>query len=414
MHFVQCIICIKLPYQEGVMDRLRKWFYANILRVDTSFKRYIWDEINWDSRLIIITGARGVGKTTLLLQYIQTNLPINEETLYVSLDDIYFSKTNLIDFTEQFIREGGKYLFIDEAQKYQAWSKEIKNIYDNFPDLKIVISGSSSIELLKSEGDLSRRALYYNLHGLSFREYLNFAYKLDLTPYKLDDLLRNSLKITQEVRTLTKIYPAFNEYLEYGYYPFYKEDVVNFHKRLQQVINIVLELDIKDNFQIDANSTHLIKKLMAEIAAMVPFKPNIKRLSEKIGITRDTLVRYLQLLDKADLISLVYSQTKGVSILNKPEKILLNNSNLAFALNDQINKGSLRESYFVNQLKQKHKVRYAEQGDFIIDGNQTFEVGGKSKTKKQIATIEKAWIAADDMEFAMGNKIPLWLFGFLY
>lgn len=396
------------------MERLRKWFYANIQRVDTSFKRYLWNEINWNSRLIIITGARGVGKTTILLQYIKANLPVNEETLYVSLDDIYFSKNSLIDFAEEFIREGGKYLFIDEAQKYSGWSKEIKNIYDNYPDLKLVVSGSSSIELLKSEGDLSRRALYYNLNGMSFREYLNFEYNYNLVAYKLDDLLTQSLKISQEINERTKIFPAFNEYLKYGYYPFYKEEKDSFHKRLQQVINTVLELDIKDNFQVDANATHIIKKLMAEIASMVPFKPNIKKLSEKIGITRDTLVKYLQLLDKADLISLVYSQTKGVSILNKPEKILLNNSNLAYALNDQINKGSLRESYFVNQLKLKHKIRYAEAGDFVVDGNQTFEVGGKNKTKKQIANIKNAWIAADDMEYAIGNKIPLWLFGFTY
>ncbi|HET8861508.1 ATP-binding protein [Marivirga sp.] len=396
------------------MDRLRQWFYANIQRVDTSFKRYLWNEINWNSRLIIITGARGVGKTTILLQYIKANLPVNEETLYVSLDDIYFSKNSLIDFAEEFIREGGKYLFIDEAQKYPGWSKEIKNIYDNYPDLQLVVSGSSSIELLKSEGDLSRRALYYNLNGMSFREYLNFEYNHDLVAYKLDDLLTQSLKISQVVNEQTKIFPAFNDYLKYGYYPFYKEDKDSFHKRLQQVINTVLELDIRDNFQVDANATHLIKKLMAEIASMVPFKPNIKKLSEKIGITRDTLVKYLQLLDKADLISLVYSQARGVSILNKPEKILLNNSNLAYALNDQINKGSLKESYFVNQLKLKHKIRYAEAGDFIVDDIITFEVGGKNKTKKQIANIENAWIAADDMEYAIGNKIPLWLFGFTY
>ncbi len=273
------------------MERLRKWFYANLQRVDTKFKRYLWYEINWDSRLIVITGARGVGKTTLLLQFIKVNLPVHEETLYVSLDDIYFSNNSLIDFTEAFIREGGKYLFIDEAQKYHNWSREIKNIYDNFPDLKIVISGSSSIELLKSEGDLSRRALYYNLNGLSFREYLNFEYGFDLAPYQLEDILKQSLKISQEINVKAKIYPAFNEYLEYGYYPFYKEDLQSFHKRLHQVINTVLELDIKDNFQIDANATHIIKKLMAEIAAMVPFKPNIKKLSEKIGVSRDNLVK---------------------------------------------------------------------------------------------------------------------------
>lgn len=396
------------------MERLRNWFYASVQRVDTAFKRYLWDEINWSSRLIVITGARGIGKTTLLLQYIKTNLPINEETLYVSLDDIFFSKNSIVDFAEKFIREGGKYLFIDEVQKYRAWSREIKNIYDNFPTLKMVISGSSSIELLKSEGDLSRRAVYYNLSGMSFREYLTFEYGLDTVTYKLDDVLSRRLEITQEINNKISIFPTFHDYLKYGYYPFYKEEKSSFHTRLQQVINTVLEVDMQDNFQVDANATHNIKKLMAEIASMVPFKPNIKKLSEKIQISRDTLIKYLQLLHKAELIRLVYSQAKGISILNKPEKILLNNSNLAYALNDRINKGSLRESYFVNQLKLKHKVRYAEAGDFIVDDTKTVEVGGKNKKNKQIATIKNAWIAADDMDFAIGNKVPLWLFGFLY
>jgi len=396
------------------MERLRKWFYANIQRVDTSFKRYLWHEIKWENRLIILVGARGVGKTTLLLQYIKSNLPLSEETLYVSLDDIYFSHNSLIDFTEQFLREGGKYLFLDEAQKYPNWSKEIKNIYDNHTDLKLVISGSSAIQLLQSEGDLSRRAAYYNLNGMSFREYLNFESRLNLETYRLEDILNQGLKISQEINQITKIYPAFSHYLAHGYYPFYKDDIDGFHRRLQQVINTVLEIDIRDNFQVDVNATFTIKKLMAEVAAMVPFKPNIKKLSEKIGITRDTLVKYLQLLEKADLISLVYSHTKGISILNKPEKILLNNSNLAFALNHQVNSGSLRESYFVNQMKLKHRVRYADAGDFIVEDRLTFEVGGKKKTSKQISAVENAWIAADDMEFVIGKKIPLWMFGFLY
>lgn len=396
------------------MERLRIWFYKNIQQVDSKFKRYLWNQIQWKNRLVIIIGARGVGKTTLMLQYIKQNLPINEQTLYASLDDIFFANHTLIYFAEEFVKRGGKYLFLDEVQKYKNWSVEVKSIYDNFPDLQLVLSGSSAIELLKSEGDLSRRGLYYQLKGLSFREYLNFTLDSSLEAISLEQILNNGTELSLTINEKIKTIGQFEQYLQTGYYPFFKEDITTYYKRIAQVINTVLEVDIHNTYSIDAGATISIKKLLAEIVEMVPFKPNVKKLSEKIGVSRDSLVKYLKLLEKAEIISMVYSQTKGVSILNKPEKIYLNNSNLAHALNNNVNQGSVREAFFVNQLSLKHKIRYSHQGDFIVDDTYTFEVGGKNKNNKQISGVLNSWIVADNLEIAVGNKIPLWLVGFNY
>jgi len=396
------------------MERLQTWFYKNINNTDTTFKRYLWDIINWNSRLIIIYGARGVGKTTLMLQYIKEKRPIDEQTVYVSLDDIYFINHTLLYFTEEFTKRGGKYLFLDEVQKYRNWSTEIKALHDNFPDLKIVLSGSSAIELLKSEGDLSRRALYYQLNGLSFREYLNFQHNLDYGVIKLKDIVEQALPQSLRVNEKIKPIKEFEKYVAAGYYPFFTEDITTYHKRIAQVINMVLDVDIPNSFAIDTRAVYSLKKLLAEIVEMVPFKPNIKKLSDKIGVSRDSLLKYLQLLEKADVINMVYSQTKGISALNKPEKIYLNNPNLAYSLNSNVNIGSLREAFFVNQLKLSHKIRYSEIGDFVIDDDYVFEIGGRNKTNKQIAGIKNSWVVADNIEIAVDNKIPLWLMGFNY
>lgn len=396
------------------MERLQLWFYNNVQRVETKFKRYMWDEIHWENRLIILLGARGVGKTTLLLQYIKENLPINEETIYASLDDIYFSNHSLVQFVEEFAKRGGKHLILDEVQKYNNWAVEIKSIYDNFPEIRMILSGSSAIEILKSEGDLSRRAIYYKMSGLSFREFINYTYNIDYGVFTLNEILENHLELSLKINASIKPIKEFEAYLNFGYYPFFKEDIETYHKRIAQIINTVLEVDIYNTHSIDMNATYKLKKLLAEIAEMSPFKPNVKSLSEKVGISRDSLIKYLKLLENADIIKMLYSQTKGISALNKPEKIYLNNSNIAFALNTQINMGSLRESFFINQLNLKHKLRYSAVGDFIVDDTYTFEVGGRSKTKKQIADVENSWVVADNLEVSVANKIPLWLFGFNY
>ena len=396
------------------MERLQNWFYKNILKVSTQFKRYLWQEINWESRFIIVIGARGVGKTTMLLQYIKENLPINEKTIYASLDDIYFSNHSIIDFVEEFVKNGGENLILDEVQKYVNWSRELKNIYDNFLDLKIILSGSSTIEILKSEGDLSRRALYYHMQGMSFREYLNFTENTSFERYTLEDITAKNITISMHISNTVKPIKSFKNYLKAGYYPFFKEDYDTYQKRISQIINTVIEVDIPNAYTIEYQTTRTIKKLLSEIAEMVPFKPNIKKLSEKIGISREALGKYLKLLDHADIINLLYSQTKGISLLGKPEKIYLNNPNIAYALNTHVNVGSLREGFFTSQLLPTHKLRYSGIGDFIVDDTYIFEIGGKSKQNKQIAGVENSWIIADNLEVAVGNKIPLWLMGFNY
>ena len=396
------------------MERLRTWFYKSIQRTTNTFKRYLWNEIAWNDRLIIIVGARGVGKTTLMLQYIKESLPLNEESLYASLDDLYFSKHNLIEFVEEFHQQGGQYLFLDEVQKYKNWATEIKNIYDNYPELKIVLSGSSAIALLHSEADLSRRATYYHLHGMSFREYLNFTGSHAFDSISMTQILNNHLDLSLELSQQIMPLKAFQHYQHYGYYPFFKEGEHSYHKKLAQTINTVLEVDIPQVFSIEVNAIYNIKKLLGIIAELVPFKPNVKKLSEQIGITRDTLIRYLQYLEKANIINLLYHQNKGISLLNKPEKIYLNNPNISFALSHEVNVGNLRESFFMNQLQHSHELKYSGEGDFKVDNKYTFEIGGKSKTNKQIAEIPDSLIASDNLTISSGNKIPLWLFGFTY
>ncbi|MDH5381065.1 MAG: AAA family ATPase [Cyclobacteriaceae bacterium] len=396
------------------MEKLRLLFRHNIERVSLSFIRYIYWQIHWSSRLIILTGARGVGKTTLLLQYIKNNLPLNEETLYVSLDNLYFSKNKLMDMAESFIQRGGRYLILDEVQKYPGWSLEVKNLYDNYPELKMIISGSAAIEIFKSEGDLSRRAVYYHMTGLSFREYINLKASKTFEVHSLDEVLKDHFEISFEISNQIKPLRYFYEYLEGGYYPFFNEDPETYHQKVSQVVNTVLEVDIPQVFQMDFQSVEKIKKLLSEIVSMVPFKPNISSLSRKLDISRDTLVRYLKWLEKADILNLLFSQTHGVSALNKPEKIYLNNPNLSFALNDKVNTGNIRECFFYNQVEVGHKIRYADKGDFMVNDELIFEIGGKKKGMKQLEGLDNAYVVKDDMEVSTSHALPLWLFGFLY
>ena len=398
------------------MDKLFQYSKSRINSVNTGFKRYLWNKIDWNSRLIAITGARGVGKTTLLLQYIKENLAKNpDEVIYVSLDDLYFSKTTIVDFTDEFVKRGGKYLFLDEVHKYLNWSQEIKNIYDYFNQLKIVITGSSALDIFKGKADLSRRAVMYKMHGLSFREFIALKYKHLFPVLDLDQIVSSpSIYITE---ILTKIKPVklFEEYLRTGYYPFFLEDEQNFHIRLKQTVNHVLDNDLPSVEKIDFASVHNLRKLLSILTEIVPYKPNILKLSKQVGVSRETLIKYLYLLSRADLLMLLQTDTLGISKLNKPEKIYLNNPNLAYAITDtHVNKGTLRETFFYNQLNEGNHLLYSSKGDFLINNRYVFEVGGKNKTRQQIQDIHNAYIAADNIEYAQGNKIPLWLFGFLY
>jgi len=398
------------------MEKLFQFSASRINSIDTTFKRYLWHLINWNSRLISITGARGVGKTTLLLQYIREYLNDSpDEVIYVNMDDLYFSKNALTDFADEFVKKGGKYLFLDEVHKYKNWSQEIKNIYDYFPDLKIVVTGSSALNIYRGNADLSRRAIHYKMHGLSFREFISLKYNIQFVVITLDDLLSNAFRIIPGIVNKIKPLKLFEEYLQFGYYPFFREGEADFQNRLKQTVNHVLDSDLPSVENIDFNSVYFLRKLISILAEIVPYKPNIVKLSQQVGVSRETLVRYLYLLERADLLILLQTGTHGIGKMNKPEKIYLNNPNLVNSLADShSNQGTLRETFFINQLQVLHKINGSDKGDFRVNDKYTFEIGGKNKKQRQITGIDNAFIAADDIEYPQQNKIPLWLFGFLY
>ena len=397
------------------MEKLIDKSIKKIENINTDFKRFLVKEINWDRRLIGIKGARGTGKTTLLLQYIRENYGLSDEVLYVSLDDIYFSENKLVALADAFAKIGGKFLFLDEVHKYPDWAREIKNIYDDYPELKIVFTGSSILEIDKSESDLSRRSVVYELPVLSLREYIALAGGVNLEVYSLSDILSDHKEIVLEINRKIKPIKELKEYNQNGAYPFFIEAGKEYSNHIERIINLILETDLPAFTSIDFASIVKLKRLLYVISESVPFQPNISRLSVKIGVTRDTLIRYLSYLEKAHLISLLRSNTKGISKMAKPDKIYLNNNNLMFALQPGlVNPGTIRETFFQNQLSVKHKIDLPQKGDFIVDGKYVFEIGGKNKTQKQIIDIPNAFIVPDNLEYGYRNRIPLWLFGFLY
>jgi predicted AAA+ superfamily ATPase len=331
------------------------------------------------------------------------------------MDDLYFSRNTIVDFAGEFVKRGGKYLFIDEVHKYRNWSQEIKNSYDYFPDLKIVFTGSSALDIHKGEADLSRRAIVYTMQGMSFREFIELKYGHQFPEIQLEDMLSKAPVFISPILDKIKPIKYFEEYLQLGYYPFFTEGETEFSVRLKQTVNHVLDNDLPSVENIDFNAIHYLRKLISILAEIVPYKPNILKLSQQIGISRETLMRYLYLLEKADLLMLLQTDKEGIVKMNKPEKVYLNNPNLIYTLTDSsANLGTSRETFFFNQLKVSHLVKWTENGDFAVDGKYIFEIGGKNKTSKQIAGIENAYVAADNIEFAYQNRIPLWLFGFLY
>ena len=382
-------------------------------KVPDDFRRYLYDEIDWDAQLIAIAGARGCGKTVILLQYLKS-IANKKNVLYVSLDDIFFSENKLVFFAESFYQKGGEVLALDEVHKYPNWSQEIKNIYDTLPDLKLIFTGSSALEIHKGLYDLSRRALVYNLPGLSFREYIELRYKIVLPVFKLKDILLADNSLNSLIIDKIKPLQVFEEYLQMGYYPFFINAKQNYLKQLLNTINQVIETDLPAIFDIEFASVIKIKKLLSVISRIVPYKPNIEELARQVGTTRDTLLKYLFYLEKVQIIKWLGKDTHGLNYLNKPEKLYLNNSNIIHALSNQPNKGNMRETFFLNQLSAQNFVSYPNKGDFLVDDNYIFEIGGKSKSRKQIAKLENSYIVADNIEYSFENKIPLWLFGFLY
>lgn len=398
------------------MEELFEKFQRKLNFTTTDFVRSTMDDINWESRLIGIKGARGVGKTTLLLQYIKLNLSDQlDYSLYVSLDTIWFSNHTLVDLADRFVKRGGKYLFLDEVHKYPNWAQEIKNIYDDFPLLKVVFTGSSLLEILNARADLSRRAIVYYMQGLSFREYLSLQTGQVFKRLTLDQILSNHLEEARTINTLIKPLYHFDVYLKQGYYPFYREQIELYGIRIEEIVNMMLEIELPLLRGLDLGYVHKIKQLLVVISESVPFIPNVSKLSEKIGINRTTLLLYLYYLEEIGLTINLFKQSGGISKLQKPLKIYLENPNLMHALTPSaVNLGNKRETFFANQVGFQNKIMYSEQGDFLINESYVFEIGGKLKSGKQIKNIDKSFIVADDIEYGFQNKIPLWMFGFLY
>jgi len=383
--------------------------------VSLDFKRYLFDVIPWNNRLIGIKGARGTGKTTLLLQWIKEQDLPTEKAAYFSLDDLYFTSHSLKETVSTFYKNGGQILVLDEVHKYKNWSQEIKNCYDFYPELKIVFTGSSIIDITKQEGDLSRRALLFELVGLSFREYLKMLHIVDLPILNLQELLFHSAEIKKKIPVGFRPNQHFSHYLHVGYYPFGLADTTSIHQRINQLIRTIVEIDMAELKDFDIRNAKKMLQLIYVIAQQVPFKPNISNLAIKTGIHRNSLNSYLYYLDQAKIISLVFQAGNSIAILQKPEKIVLNNTTLLYALSEEkALVGTLRETFFVSQLQTIHKVNVSKQADFLVDGTYTFEVGGKGKGQKQIKGLENAWIVKDDIELPMLNTIPLWMFGLLY
>lgn len=391
------------------MEVLRQRFLQKLDLTPTKYVRYLHNSIEWNAQLIAILGARGVGKSTIVLQHIKLYEDIST-TLYISADDIYLSSHTLVELAHNFHLNGGKALYIDEIHKYENWSTEIKNIYDQYPNLRVVYTGSSILELEKGGADLSRRKLEYRLAGLSFREYLLIAKGIEIPMHTLGDILNNNIVFP---RTEHKPVALFKEYLKEGYYPFCVEP--GYYMRLQMIVNQILEQDIKDFAEMSVSTARSLKKLMYIIAQSVPFKPNYSKIAKDIDINRKLVADLFVYLEKAQLITILRDGTFGISSLGKVEKVYLNNTNLYYALVGELtNIGNARECAFLSMVSPMFDITSSPAADFIVDRKYTFEVGGKKKGHQQIKDVANAYIVKDDIEYASNNEIPLWAFGLLY
>jgi predicted AAA+ superfamily ATPase len=360
----------------------------------------------------MILGHRGTGKTTLMLQQMQA---LGDQAIYISLDDYLFEEVRLADLIAQFYQEGIRYFFLDEAHRYPQWSSDLKTLYDHYLDVYFIVSGSSILELDKAKSDLSRRAAVYHLAGLSFREFLSLEKGISLPIHSLKHVIENAGNLSAEIADHVDILPPFEQYLQTGYYPFYLESKSLYPARLLETTNLVLEMDIGPFEELNHKTIRNMKKLIYIISESVPFIPNISKLAERLEGSRNTVLKTLDLLAQAKILNLLRTEAKGISFLQKPEKIYLQNTNLAYALSpQQANIGNIRETFFFNQVQVKHEVTLPKFGDFMVDGNYVFEVGGPTKTAQQIQGIPNSFIAADGIKTGGGTKIPLWLFGFLY
>ena len=390
------------------MELLKQLSDNLIKRTDTRYLRYMYHQIPWSNRMTALVGPRGVGKTTLLLQYIKLNLQM-KDTLYVSAESIYFANHTLFETAMKFSQLGGKHLFIDEIHKYKGWATELKMIYDNLPTLQVVFTGSSVLDIYKGTADLSRRVLVFTMQGLSFREYIGMEKGIDIPASTLEQIINNEVVLPEEIEHPLAL---FNEYLRKGYYPFSKDE--GYRMRLNQVVSMTLETDIPQYANYTVMVSRKLKELMQVIADSVPFKPNMSTIATTIKVDRNNLPDYFELMERAGLIAQLHESTGGVRGLGKVEKVYLDNTNLSFALSSSMpDIGNQRETFFFNQMRVNHAVFNSPISDFLIE-DKTFEIGGKKKGQKQISGAKEGYVVKDDIETGMGNVIPLWAFGMNY
>ena len=384
--------------------------------VPKRFKRFLYQEINWEGRCIGIVGARGVGKTTLVLQYYAENYFSPEKCLYLLADHVIVVGYGLYRIAKEFFSLGGKAIIFDEIHKYPQWSQELKNIYDSFPDKKIIFTGSSSLHIFKEKADLSRRAVIYELPGLSFREFLSITENGNFGTLSLEEILEKHTHISSEVSSKVPVRKLFKDYLQHGYYPFFVEDVSDYQRKLLNAVEKIFYEDIPSVWKVKTSNIPVLKKILWLISTSSPFEVNIEKMSRELRVSKEYVYIYLEALERSGLIKTVFPLQKGYRLIRKPSKVYLDNTNLYYLFcNSSLmpEKGSIRECFFVNQVSYKYPIHIAAHGDFIV-GEYTFEVGGKSKTRKQLKGKEKAFLVLDDVEIGVSSKIPLYLFGFLY
>ena len=373
----------------------------------TDFRRYMYDKINWSARMIGLTGPRGVGKSTMMLQYMLSQ-PSRKNMLYVTADHIYFSNHSLVELADEYVKEGGEWLCIDEVHRYQGWSRELKQIYDGHPKLKVAFTGSSVLDINKGEADLSRRAVMYHMQGLSFREYLGLFHGIDSKVYTLEEILANEVRIEGVEHPL----PYFREYLKNGYYPFALEG--DFEQRMMQVVSLTVEGDIPQYADMHAATARKIKQLLGVLATTAPYKPSMDSLASEIKASKNNVPDYLAWLEKAGMIGQLRDDTGGFRMLGKVEKIYIDNPTLMSVIGGpDTDKGNVRETFFYNQMRVNNNLTSSKISDFRI-GDRTFEVGGKNKSQKQIKEAIRGYVVKDDIEYGSSNIIPLFNFGFNY
>ena len=399
-----------------MLEKLYKNEKIVLSNLKFDFKRYLYEEIDFSSQMVAVVGARGVGKTTLLLQKLQElrqSTPVHH-SLYFSFDLPFVATLDLFEFAGEFVKQGGRYLFIDEIHKYKNFATHLKSIYDVYPSLKVLFTGSCATSILNAQADLSRRVVIHKLYGLSYREFLELKSKQNLPSYKLEEILENKNQIVDNLMEKFRPLEYWSEYLEHGYYPFYFSEQEHFLELLYNTINLTIEVDLLNLGLIKVESIDKLKKLLLVICQSEPFKINISKIATLSGLSRNSIYSYLNHLDRGELLNIVMNSKKGLAVLAKPDKVYLNNTNQLFAICSSQKIGTVRETFFANQVGNMYSITSSDSGDFIVDDKYIFEVGGKNKSFEQVKDIPNSYLAIDDDFTINEKKIPLWLFGFLY